>query len=109
MINKNALIQDFKQLMVKHYADRLAKIILYGSYARGDFHEESDIDFLVLLNDNEVSVKNEIGETNNELFDLSLKHNFIPISSYTVSKSNFNSSNKALFRFIKKEGVTIYE
>ena len=109
MVNKNALIEDFNQLMVKHYADRLAKIILYGSYARGDFHEESDIDFLVLLNDNEVSVKSEIGATNDELFDLSMKHNFIPISSYTISENNFNSSNKALFRFIKKEGITIYE
>ena len=109
MDNKNALIQDFNQLMVKHYADRLAKIILYGSYARGDFHEESDIDFLVLLNDDNVSVKNEIGETNDKLFDLSLKHNFIPISSYVISKNNFQTSNKALFRFIKKEGITVYE
>lgn len=108
MIDKNALIQDFNQLMVKHYANRLAKIILYGSYARGDFHEESDIDFLVLLNDDEVSVTKEIGETNNELFDLSLKYNFIPISAYTISKNSFNISNKSLFRFIRKEGITIY-
>jgi uncharacterized protein len=109
MINKNDLIQDFSQLMIKHYANRLAKIIMYGSYARGDFHEESDIDFLVLLNDEQVSTTKEISETNNELFDLSMKHNFIPISAYTVAKNNFNTSNKAIFRFIKREGVTIYE
>ena len=109
MINKNALISDFNQLMVEHYSNRLSKIILYGSYARGDFNEESDIDFLVLLNDENVSVIKEIDETNNQLFDLSLKHNFIPISSYVVSKNNFQNSNKALFRFIKKEGITIYE
>ena len=109
MINKNALINDFNQLMVEHYSTRLSKIILYGSYARGDFHEESDIDFLVLLNDENVSVTKEIGETNNQLFDLSLKHNFIPISSYVISENNFQTSNKALFRFIKKEGITIYE
>ena len=28
--------------------DRLEKVILYGSYARGDQHDESDIDVMVL-------------------------------------------------------------
>jgi len=28
--------------------DRLEKVILFGSYARGDFDAESDIDFLIL-------------------------------------------------------------
>jgi hypothetical protein len=110
MIKKNALINDFNQLMVEHYSTRLSKIILYGSYARGDFHEESDMDFLVLLNDEDVSITEEIGgDANNQLFDLSLKHNFIPISSYVISENNFQTSYKALFRFIKKEGITIFE
>jgi uncharacterized protein len=30
--------------------DKNAEVILFGSRARGDFHEESDWDFLVLLN-----------------------------------------------------------
>ena len=51
MINKNALINDFNQLMVEHYSTRLSKIILYGS-AKGDFHEESDIGFLALHTSN---------------------------------------------------------
>ena len=28
--------------------DRLNKLILFGSYARGDFDDDSDIDFFVL-------------------------------------------------------------
>ena len=35
-------------------------MILYGSYARGDFNEESDIDFLVWLNDEEVRAVKEL-------------------------------------------------
>ena len=30
--------------------DKLDRVILYGSYARGDFHAESDIDIMILAN-----------------------------------------------------------
>ena len=32
------------------YGKTLEKIILYGSYARGDYNEDSDIDILILVN-----------------------------------------------------------
>ena len=45
------------QMILKKYVDELKKIygtylksvVLYGSYARGDFSEESDIDIMILL------------------------------------------------------------
>lgn len=33
----------------ERYGDRLKKVILYGSYARGDYDAESDIDMMVLV------------------------------------------------------------
>lgn len=33
------------------YGDRLVRAVLYGSYARGEAHSESDIDVLVVLRD----------------------------------------------------------
>ena len=30
--------------------DKLDKVILYGSYARGDYNDESDIDIMILAN-----------------------------------------------------------
>lgn len=49
----DALTADFKQAMQDLYGDRLANVILYGSYARGDFYAESDVDFMVVLKDSE--------------------------------------------------------
>lgn len=36
-----------------HFGDRLKRVILYGSGARGDWTSESDIDILVLLDQTE--------------------------------------------------------
>ncbi len=36
-----------------------AKILLYGSYARGDFHKDSDIDLLVLVKKNSITLAEE--------------------------------------------------
>lgn len=44
-----SLSQEVKQVLTELYGDRLDRVILYGSYARGDFHAESDVDYLVVL------------------------------------------------------------
>ncbi len=33
------------------YGERLCEVILYGSYARGDYREDSDIDIMILVDD----------------------------------------------------------
>lgn len=47
--------QQVLQLVKKavHEVDDKAEIILFGSRARGDFHEESDWDFLILIENGE--------------------------------------------------------
>lgn len=49
----NRFIDEVKNVL----KDRVKKIILYGSYARGDYNNSSDIDILILtdLNDKEIN------------------------------------------------------
>ena len=42
------LLQQYSTELSKVYGKHLKSVILYGSYARGDFTEESDIDILIL-------------------------------------------------------------
>jgi len=107
MVDKALVIKDFTETMKNHYGDRLSKIILYGSYARGDFNEESDIDFLVLLNDEEVRAIKELSNTNDEVYNLTLKHEIL-VSMFAASRKKFEFATKAFYRFIKKEGITVY-
>jgi predicted nucleotidyltransferase len=108
MVDKALVIKDFTETMKNHYGDRLSKIILYGSYARGDFNEESDIDFLVLLNDEEVRASKELSNTNDEVYDLTLKHDIL-VSMFATSKKKFETASQAFYRFVRKDGITIYE
>ena len=101
---KNKLVADFKSAMAALYGDRLAKVMLYGSYARGEAGPDSDIDFLVVLNDPEVSTGLEIDRITDQVFGMILDYG-IDISYLPVSISRFQGLPNPLFSAIKKEGV----
>jgi predicted nucleotidyltransferase len=43
-----AITQQVVEGARARYGDRLDRVLLYGSYARGDFNDDSDIDIMVL-------------------------------------------------------------
>jgi predicted nucleotidyltransferase len=45
MINNNQIIEIVDKIVNDYYPD---KIILFGSYAHGDFTENSDLDFIIV-------------------------------------------------------------
>lgn len=51
-----------------------ATVILYGSYARGDYHEASDIDLLILVDKEKVSYDDE-RKISDPLYDIELQTN----------------------------------
>jgi Nucleotidyltransferase domain len=45
MITQSPVTQSVKQVLQHLYGERLARLVLFGSYARGDQREDSDMDF----------------------------------------------------------------
>ena len=46
-----ALANRFKDEVLKRYKDIVKAIVIFGSFTRQDFHEKSDIDMLVIIDD----------------------------------------------------------
>ncbi len=46
--NKRKAISEFIRILRDSFGERVSKVILFGSVARGDFDDESDIDVLVV-------------------------------------------------------------
>jgi predicted nucleotidyltransferase len=90
------------------------KIVLFGSYAKGNPNENSDIDLMVVLDNNHVSKTYE-ERLNNKVFirNLLLEINRkIPLDVLVYSKEELNLMKKYgnyLIEEIEKTGKTIYE
>ena len=45
----NTLLQQVADYSKEVFGDKLKSVILYGSYSRGDYDEESDIDIMIMV------------------------------------------------------------
>ena len=57
MEEKRDILKDFTEKMEVLFGRSLNKIILYGSYARGDYKENSDIDIMILVDSSKDTIK----------------------------------------------------
>ena len=99
------ILQKVKQSLSKFYQDKLEKIILYGSQARGDATEYSDIDILVVLK-SAINPYDEIDKTSEIIADLCLEYDVV-ISRHFISSEKFNNQNTPFIYNVKKEGIMI--
>ena len=54
------IVQRFKERVTEALGDRLDRIVLFGSRARGDAEEDSDFDFLVTVQKPQVDDKDRV-------------------------------------------------
>jgi len=98
------IVKEFKQKIAELYGQRLKKVILYGSYARGQANDEhSDIDLAVVL-DGEVSPGKEIDRMIDIITDINLDYDVL-LSVYPVSENDYLSVNSPLLLNLHREGI----
>lgn len=100
------LTEEFVSQIGELYGDRLNKVILYGSYARGEQREDSDVDYLVVLNDEEIKTFTEISNLSPVTFELSLQYS-ISVSAIPVTQSRFNQNWSPLYQNVHEDGIML--
>lgn len=106
MVDIKALSKELKQSLNELYGEKLADLILFGSYARGDFHKHSDVDFMVVLKDNDIKFGEEIIRIGDILNNASLKYG-VSISAKPTTLQKIKESNLFFYRNIRKDGIKI--
>ena len=100
------IISRFKSTIQDLYGERLSKLILFGSYAREEAKEDSDIDFLVILKDKNISAFSEIEKINNRVYNMILESGRI-ISFIPTTEDKFENSPNHFYTLVKQEGKAI--
>jgi predicted nucleotidyltransferase len=99
------IIQKCKEVLEKHYGDRFAGLILYGSQARGQAEAESDIDLLVLLQ-GPFDYFQEIWSLTELLYPLQLESDRL-ISVKPAAVQDFHAGIFQFYRRARREGIPL--
>jgi uncharacterized protein len=107
--NLHSLLSEIKDGLEQIYGDKLKSIILYGSYARAQEADGSDLDLMALLDlsDEDIESKNE------EVLELTVNLTTRYGVLVSIVKNNIDFFNEWVdtlpyFRNVMADGIDIY-
>jgi predicted nucleotidyltransferase len=99
------ILAELRERLSEHYRERLVKLVLYGSQARGDAEEDSDIDVLVVLK-GIVSDSEETRAMLDPIADICLKYSVV-IQWMFVSEDRYRYGKDSFMWNIRRDGVML--
>ena len=99
------IMLELQRALKDIYGDRLVRIMLFGSHARGDASPGSDVDALIVLK-GAVKPGNEIARTGGIASELSLEHDIV-ISCTFVSAERYETEQSPLLINVRRDGVAV--
>ena len=102
------IMQGFAKDVRNLLGSTLDSVIVYGSYARGDYSEFSDVDVMILVSLTENQIKEIFDQISDLAFDYLMKHE-IDISPVIINTDHFNywADNLPYYRNVRDEGVRL--
>ena len=107
-VAKREIIMSFARKVRRILGKNLKQVILYGSYARGDYTEDSDIDIMVLTTLTDKEIEQIETEIYNLAFDYLMDYG-VDISVVIKNEEQFNYWLGALpfYDNVRKEGMVL--
>ncbi len=106
--NIKEIMQQFADRVRGLLGNTLDSVIVYGSYARGDYSELSDIDVMILVTLTEEKIKKISDEISDMAFEYLMKFG-VDISPVITNIDHFNYwvDNLPYYRNVRDEGVRL--
>lgn len=107
--NVNKEIEKFIKEVQQLLGNRLKKVILYGSYARGDYNKQSDVDIMILTDLTFKEIEEYRDKISDIAFDIELETGYI-ISPLIKNIEKYNERIDVIpfYMNVNKEGVILY-
>ncbi len=104
-----SLLEELKNELQKLYGNYLKNIILYGSYARGDYDSESDIDIMVLVDLDNVDQREYRDVLAEKVTDISIKYDvLISVIDNNYEDFNIRATYVPFYKNVIQEGIKVY-
>lgn len=103
------VLQNYVSELKLIYGDALKKVILYGSYARGDQTADSDIDIMILVDMDEMEIKSHRNRLSDATFDVNFENDVL-IMPIVQNEAFFDRWVGAypFYNNVNNEGVELY-
>jgi predicted nucleotidyltransferase len=104
--NDQEAVEEYIQLIRSRYPERILAVALFGSKARGDADDESDIDLLVLVDVEEKRFRDELWHIASRV---SLEHNVV-VSPSVFGQERWAETRRIrmpIYRAIQAEAVPL--
>lgn len=104
----DSAMKDFADGAKEVYGDKLKEVILYGSCARGDFDDESDLDVMILLDVPPEKVRFEKKKLHPIIHKLDDKYGYdLLFATVIKGYEDFNHwlSVKPFYMNVRKDGI----
>ena len=108
MYQLNAVTDEIVKCYRSVFGETIVDIFLYGSYARGDYDDESDIDITAIVKGDRLELQNKLKKIWNISADIGLENDII-VSPTVIPFDEYEEYKRTLPYYINiwKEGKRI--
>ena len=107
-MKEREIITEFKKRLPPDVLNHVRKVILFGSRARGDGEDESDLDLAVLVDERTKEIEKKLEDI---AYGVMWDYDFKPIISLKVFAENqFRGAvakGYSFYKHVEKEGISI--